>query len=120
MANCSCGSDQKVRIVYACSGAADVGSVADRTARQLAKEGWARMSCLAAMGAELSGFVESAKTSENVVIDGCPVNCGTKIFQKLNIPYTSITLTQEGLVKGETPVTDQVTSNMATLIKAKM
>jgi uncharacterized metal-binding protein len=43
---------QKVRsLVFACSGAADVGELTDRAVRQLHREGVAAMSCLASIAA---------------------------------------------------------------------
>lgn len=60
------------RMIYACSGAADVGEIADGVARKLRDEGFAKMSCLAAIGADLSGYVQTAKAADTVVaIDGC-------------------------------------------------
>ncbi len=48
------------RLIYSCSGASNVGEIADRVARKLRSEGLCRMTCLASIGAHLSGFVESA------------------------------------------------------------
>ncbi len=74
MGECSCSNGGKDKLIYSCSGAADVGKLSDKLARYLAKSGWGKMTCLAAVGAELSGFVESAKSiGENVLIDGCSV-----------------------------------------------
>jgi sugar phosphate isomerase/epimerase len=43
------------------------------------------MTCLAAMGAGLSGFVESARAAgTNLVIDGCPVACGKLTFENMD------------------------------------
>ena len=61
MAECACGGDGIKRLLYACSGAANTGLLADNVARRLGKLGAGDMTCLAAIGAELSGFVESAK-----------------------------------------------------------
>ena len=58
---------KKVRLLYACSGAADVGQIADLVARQLSKEKWGNMSCLAGIGADLSGFIESAREADNAL-----------------------------------------------------
>ncbi len=54
MAECCTGG---TRMIYACSGAADVGEVADRVARRLREKRFAKMSCLAAVGTDLSGYV---------------------------------------------------------------
>lgn len=68
-----CGTATK--LIYACSGSADVGEIADRVTRKLRNEGYAKMTCLAGVGAGLSGYVQSAKgADENITIDGCPMH----------------------------------------------
>ena len=84
-------------MVYACSGAADVGQIADLIARRLSREEWAGMSCLSGIGADLSGFIESAREADNIVIDGCPVGCGRKMFEARGLPFTEIVITQQML-----------------------
>ena len=120
MSNCSCScggkENEKPRLLYACSGAADVGQIADLTARQLAKEKFGAMSCLSGIGAGLSGFLESAKEADNIVIDGCPVGCGKKMFDQHGLPFTEFVLTQHGLVKGSTPPTPEIVTRMAQTI----
>jgi len=48
MAECCTGG---VRLIYSCSGAADVGEVADKLARKLSKSGIGNMFCLPVIGA---------------------------------------------------------------------
>ena len=45
---CACGSAPK--LIFACSGAADVGAIADQAARKLTKDGAGKMYCLAGIG----------------------------------------------------------------------
>ena len=122
MASCSCGCSEsdKVRLIYSCSGAADVGQIADLTARRLRDEKFGSMSCLSGIGAGLSGFLESAKAADNIVIDGCPVGCGKKMFENQGLPFTEFVLTQQGLVKGSTPPTPEIAGNMADAVKASI
>lgn len=42
--SCSC-TIGKTTMIYACSGASDVGEIADRTVRTLGKTGFGKMSC---------------------------------------------------------------------------
>ena len=108
MATCTCGSDSK-NLVYACSGAANTGLLADRVARQISIMGAGSMTCLAAMGANLDGFVTSAGCAKmNLVIDGCPVACGKAIFEKLGIPFEHAVITNYGVEKGKTAITDSL------------
>lgn len=89
MANeCCCGGD--VILVYACSGASDVGKVADGVARKMAKDKCGKMTCLTAVGAHLSGFVESAKGADkNIAIDGCHVACARKTLEHIGVALKS-------------------------------
>jgi uncharacterized metal-binding protein len=63
MADCCCNGKQTANLIYACSGSANTGLLADQVARRLALEGNGKMTCLAAVGAGLSGFLESARTA---------------------------------------------------------
>lgn len=118
MSEC-CGGG-KTRLVYACSGAADVGEVSDKIARKLSKDGFGKMTCLAGIGAHLSGFIESAKTaSENITIDGCPISCAKKNLEHIGITPKSYILTELGLVKGKTLVTQEVINDICNQISAK-
>lgn len=112
-----CNETKKARLLYACSGAADVGQIADMTARQLRQDGFGAMSCLSGIGAGLQGFLDSASKSDNIVIDGCPVGCGKKAFALHGLPCTEFVLTQQGLVKGSTPPTPECAVQMAEAIK---
>ncbi len=120
MSDCCCSSNERIKLIYSCSGGADVGKLSDKTARYLMKSGWGRMTCLSAIGAELSGFLESAKSvSENVVIDGCSVACGKKIFDKIGLPYRSIILTELGFKKGKTEINNETVDKASKEIMSK-
>ena len=113
MAECACGGDGTKRLLYACSGAANTGLLADNVARRLAKLGTGEMTCLAAIGAELSGFTESAKAVDtNVILDGCPVACGRKSFERLGLPFTHHLMTDFGVEKGKTAITDELVKDI--------
>jgi uncharacterized metal-binding protein len=114
---CSCGSDKKI-MIYACSGAANTGMLADQTARRLSQEGVGNMSCLSGIGANLSNFVENAKTAKNILIDGCPLACGKKMFDKLELQYQHFIVTNFGVEKGKTVITESVIEQMKSSLKA--
>lgn len=116
MAEC-CGGG-KTKLIFACSGSSDVGEIADKAARVLSKAGFGKMSCLAGLGANLSGFVESAKgADENIVIDGCPIECVKKIFENIGVKSKSFVLTDMGLVKGKTIVNDEIVQSVCRQIQ---
>jgi uncharacterized metal-binding protein len=110
--SCGCGGEAKPMILYACSGAANTGEMADRVARRIWAEGGVKRSCMAAIGAELSGYVESAKASDNLVIDGCPVACGKRMFERGGLPFRHMILTEYGVEKGKTAVDEAVISRL--------
>ncbi len=117
---CSCGSDQETNLVYACSGAANTGLLADQVMRVLIREEVASGTCLAAIGADLSGFLQSARSAtRNLVIDGCPVACGKKIFENKGLPYTHFVMTDFGVEKGKTAITGDIIEDVAAKVASK-
>ena len=103
---CACGSNPA--LIVACSGAADVGELADLTARKLSRDKKGAMFCLAGVGARISGFVKSAEGADSIlVIDGCPLNCAAKTLKEISIDkFMHITITDLGLVKGQTETSE--------------
>ena len=117
MAGCSCGGQCRT-LIYSCSGSANTGYLADAVARKLAKEQRGKMTCLTAVGAGLSGYLESAKSADkNIAIDGCAVACGTKIFEKNGLPCVEMVLTDFGVEKGKTEITAEVVDRVASEIQ---
>jgi uncharacterized metal-binding protein len=118
---CACAGDEggKPKILYACSGAANTGEMADRVARKIWAEGGVKKSCMAAIGAGLSGYIESAKASDNLVIDGCPVACGKHMFEREGLPFRHIVITDHGVEKGKTPVDEGVVATLHGKVKAE-
>ncbi len=100
--SCGCSSREK-RLIYACSGAANTGLLADQVARRLTLIGEGKMTCLAGIGAALDGFLKAAVHAEqNLVIDGCPMTCGRKAFERYGLPCAPLVLTDFGVEKGAT------------------
>jgi uncharacterized metal-binding protein len=117
MAN-GCCSEGGIKLLYPCSGAADVGELADRAVRKLWKEGFATKTCLAGVGADIPGFVQSAKGAElNITVDGCPIACARKCLERIGVTPVSIMLADLGYNKGESPVTDDKIEHVVAAIK---
>jgi len=112
-----CGEAKKTVLLYACSGGANVAEIADRAARELMFSGCGSMFCLAGIGAGIPGMVQTAKDADvNVVIDGCPVDCAKKIFDKAGVTnYQYIRVTDLGIekVKGVRATDEQVAAVVA-------
>jgi uncharacterized metal-binding protein len=110
--NCQCGAAPT--LIFACSGAADVGAVADQAARKLTREGQGKMFCLAGIGGRVSGIMKSTEAAAKVLaIDGCALNCARKCLEEAGFSgFAHLLLADLGLKKGETPV-DPATVNLA-------
>ena len=107
MSDC-CGSNEDV-LITSCAGASDVGFLSDRVARMLSVAGRGSIYCLAGVGAQIPGFVKGAKEAgKNIVVDGCPVKCGKKILDNLDIPSDSFVITELGYKKGGTGMSDEL------------
>ncbi|HEY3278605.1 MAG TPA: putative zinc-binding protein [Syntrophorhabdaceae bacterium] len=94
-----CGASMKT-LILACSGRSNVGQVANNVMIEMDKRGVGNAFCLAGVGADLSGFVESARAGRTILIDGCPVGCGKKMFEKHGItPSRYFVATELGIEK---------------------
>jgi len=84
-----------------CSGASNTGQLANRAAVELTREGVGKMFCLAGIGGRLSGFVQSAKDTESVlVIDGCRMACGKAVLESAGIQeFKHLVVTEYGVEK---------------------
>ncbi|OHD19853.1 MAG: hypothetical protein A2086_00085 [Spirochaetes bacterium GWD1_27_9] len=105
MSDCCKGG---TKLVYACSGGSNVGQIANEVAKNLTTEGFAKMTCGIALGANLSGFIVSAENADkNIVIDGCTVGCLKKVFENHKISnYDYYVITEMGIEKNKNFVID--------------
>jgi uncharacterized metal-binding protein len=111
----ACEKTTAPKLIFSCSGVADVGEVADLTARKLNREGSGKMYCLTGIGAELTNFIDYTKTATKIItIDGCPFDCAKKTLEKVGISsFECIRVTDFGLTKGKTDITDQTIETIA-------
>ena len=103
------------KLIFACSGAADVGAIADQAARKLTKDGGGKMFCLAGVGGRVSGIMESTKGASRIVaIDGCPLACAKRCLEEAGFTkFQYVQLADLGMEKGKTPVTDEAIGKAA-------
>jgi uncharacterized metal-binding protein len=94
-------------LVFACSGAADVGAVADCAARQLTKEGVGNMFCLAGVGGRVDPIMKKTKAATRILaIDGCGLDCVKQTLEHAGITNVrQMRVTDVGLAKGQSPAT---------------
>ena len=102
MAEERCESNENVMIL-ACSGASNVGQLSNRAAVELTQEGFGKIFCLAGIGGDLSGFIQSAKDAPRMIaIDGCDVGCAKAILERAEVPLKDyIVLTTLGIEKNK-------------------
>jgi len=97
------------KLIFACSGAADVGAVSDRAARQMTRDGVGKMFCLAGLGGKVEGIIQKSKAAATILaIDGCSLDCAGKCLEQAGITdFAHVRVTDLGLEKGQTPVSDR-------------
>jgi uncharacterized metal-binding protein len=100
--------------IYACSGAADVGEIADHAARKLTADGAGKMSCLAGIGGRIPNLLEIARGAEVILaIDGCPMQCARNALEKAGFTkFQHICLADLGMAKGKTPATAEAVAKV--------
>lgn len=106
---------QPMSLIYACSGAADVGAISDLAARRLAKEGDGKMSCLAGIGGRVPPLLEAARNASRMLaIDGCSQECARKCLEHAGFTgFSHVELETLGMPKGESPPTEERISKAA-------
>jgi uncharacterized metal-binding protein len=97
------------RLIFACSGAADVGAISDRAAREMSKDGAGKMFCLAGIGGRIEGIMKMTSTASNILaIDGCELDCVKNCLQKAGFDqFEHFRVTDMGLEKGKTAINDE-------------
>ena len=111
---CDCAGDE-VKLIFACSGGADVGHLSDAAARQMMKDGCGKMFCLAGIGGDVEGILKTTRDADKILaIDGCPVDCAKKSLERVGIEgFSHFRLTDLGFDKGKTIVDDVAVANVS-------
>jgi len=117
---CSCGSGNAgPKVIFSCSGCADVGELADQVARKLTRDGAGKMACLAGISGRVSGIVKSAEAAQSILaIDGCPLDCTRKTLEIAGFAKVNhLRLSDLGFEKGKTEIS---ASSIASVIDKAM
>ena len=104
---CACSTAPK--LIFPCSGAADVGELADRAARRLSQEGAGKMYCLAGVGGHIEDMLLNVQAAGKILaIDGCPQDCARQTLAHAGFTDVAhLRLADMGLQKGSSPVTEE-------------
>jgi uncharacterized metal-binding protein len=96
-------------LIFACSGAADVGAIADQAARRMTGDGKGKMFCLAGVGGRVDPIMETTQKAAKVLaLDGCPLDCTRKCLEQAGFSdMIHLRVTDMGMEKGNSPATDE-------------
>ncbi|HUU69144.1 MAG TPA: putative zinc-binding protein [Planctomycetota bacterium] len=113
MAECCSGGP---KLIFSCSGAADVGSIADQAARKLNAAGKGKMFCMAGIGGRVNGIMKTAEGASKIVaIDGCPLNCAKNSLEQAGFTqFEHVKLAELGMEKGKSPLSDDKVAKVVT------
>jgi uncharacterized metal-binding protein len=103
------------KLIFACSGAADVGAISDLAARKLTTEGVGQMFCLAGVGGRVEPIMQKAQAASKILaIDGCPLNCTKSGLEQAGFnEFKHLQLADLGLEKGKSPASDENVAKVA-------
>ncbi|WP_048050487.1 putative zinc-binding protein [Methanosarcina soligelidi] len=98
---CSCGSANVG--IFACSGASNVGQIANKIAVELTKQEVGKMMCIVGIGGRINGLLKSADGSDRLIaIDGCPLNCTKETLELAGFtPDRHIVVSELGIKKNK-------------------
>lgn len=115
----SCGCGAAPKLIYACSGAADVGGLCDQAARTLTREGVGRMYCLAGIGADIDVMIANARSaSATLALDGCAMDCARKTLEKAGVEdIAHLRASDHGFGKGSSPATPENVERLVSLAR---
>ena len=104
----ACACSAALKLIFACSGAADVGAISDQAARKLTRDGAGKMYCLAGVGGRVEAILKTTREAQAILaIDGCPLDCVKATLQQAGLTRIEhFRVTDLGMEKGKTPVTE--------------
>ena len=110
------------QVIFACSGAADVGKISDLAVRKLTEQGAGKMSCLAGVGGRVKGIMEITRAAQTILaVDGCPLHCARNTLEQAGFKkFEHLCLSDLGMVKGKTPVTEEAIAKVVSQGKARL
>jgi uncharacterized metal-binding protein len=107
--NAKHGTAEDLKLIFACSGASDVGQLTDLAARAVAKDGAGKMYCLAGIGGRVESMLATARSAQQIAaLDGCAQECARKTLEAAGFSgFEHLKLADLGLVKGQSPATPE-------------
>ena len=117
-----CACDVAPKLIFACSGAADVGKISDLAARKLSADGVGKMFCLAGIGGRVSGIMKTTEVAAKILaIDGCTLNCAGRSLEEAGFTdFEHLELADLDMAKGQTEVSDETVSQVTAVAAEKL
>lgn len=96
-------ASDKTALIFSCSGAANVGEIADEAYRRLMFDGRGEMYCLNGLGGQIDEFIDKTRAADVVlVVDGCDKACGKAVMQRCGIEeFRYVRVTDLGIEKAK-------------------
>jgi uncharacterized metal-binding protein len=118
----SCARCAAPKLVFSCSGAADVGHISDLAARRLTADGAGKMFCLAGVGGRVSGILATTQSAQSILaIDGCQLDCARKTLEEAGFTeFAHMRLSDMGMEKGKSPANDEAVAKVVSRAKARL
>jgi len=104
-----------VSLIFACSGAADVGEISDPAARKMSKDGLGKMFCLAGIGGRVEPVMQKTRSASKILaIDGCGLDCVKNCLEQVGFTeFRHLQIAELGMEKGKSMPTDESINKVA-------
>jgi len=118
----ACACSGAPTLLFACSGAADVGAIADQAARGLNRDGVGKMYCLAGIGGRVPGILTTTAAAGKILaIDGCGLDCAKNTLEQAGFKASAhLRLTDMGFEKGKSPANPANVANVVAAAKTAL
>ncbi len=122
MSDTNLNEGNSVSLIFACSGAADVGEISDRAARKMSKDGLGKMFCLAGIGGRVEPVMQKTRSASKILtIDGCGLDCVKNCLEQVGFTeFRHLQVAELGMEKGKSPATDENISKVVAKGKEMM
>jgi uncharacterized metal-binding protein len=97
------------KLIFSCSGAADVGEISDRAARNMSRDGAGKMFCMAGIAGRIPGIIKMTESASIILaLDGCELDCVKNCLERAGFKeFEHFRVTDLGLEKGNATVNNE-------------
>lgn len=110
----------KQKLFFPCACGSNAGILTYEISKKMKDSGLAEMESVAKISAEIGNTVDNAKNSDTIALDGCKVCCAKKALDLKGVNVKSIVLTDLGVIKGKTPVNEEIIDNLIERIQENL